>query len=103
MPFLRSFVETLTPVPTPLPLDEVADGGAQNTAPVVRDLDHVLDADPAETGNVDTRLDRDDRALGQHIVDSAGEPRTLVDLEAHPVTEAMGEAIAVAGVLDHRP
>src|SRR5947199_2304710 len=61
MPFLRSFVDTLTPAPSQL--DHVPARDADHLAPVGRELHHVLDPDAADPVYVDPRFDRHDRPL----------------------------------------
>src|SRR5258706_2162822 len=95
IPFLKSFVETLTAAASSSEFDGFFGGGRDHAAPVGRDLDRVLDTNPTETGDVDTWLDRHDGALRDHVVDRACEARTLVDLEAHTVAQAVREALAV--------
>src|SRR3712207_2644784 len=56
IPFLKSFVETLTPASRSFSkLDQFARGGSQDAAPVVRHFDHVLDAHAAEPRDVHAR------------------------------------------------
>src|SRR5512134_1252601 len=108
MPFLKSFVETLTRsapdvvvVRTGLQFDQLARGGADHEAPVGGHLDHVLDAHPAEPRHVDARLDRHDGSRGQGVRgELAPEPRPLVDVEPDPVAEAVREGVTVPGTLD---
>src|SRR5205085_5569594 len=67
MPFLKSFVETLTRS-FRLELDQFARGGADDDAPAVGDLHHVLDPHAADTREVDPGLHRDHRARRERAV-----------------------------------
>ena len=82
--------------------EQLAGRAPQHAAVVPGDVHHVLDPDAAEPRQVDTRLDRDDGAVGQGLL-LGGVPaqeRDLVDLEPEPVAEAVREALAQAGGLD---
>src|SRR5580765_151710 len=100
MPFLKSFVETLTGT-FRSELDQFACGRPDDNTAVVGDLHHVLDPDTAHAREVDPGLNRHHGAGRQRIVLLAAEARRLVDLEADPVPEAVHERVAVARALDH--
>src|SRR4051794_24931524 len=100
MPFLKSFVETLTGS-FRLELDQLARGRPDDDAPAVGDLHHVLDPDAADPREVDPGLDRHDGASRERVVLLASKARRLVDLEPDPVAQAVQERIAVPGPLDH--
>ncbi len=58
---------------------------------------------PQPTGQVDAGLDRDHVPGAQRLLRRGPrQARSLVDLQADAVTEAVAEVLAVAGVLDHR-
>src|SRR4051794_33890746 len=71
-------------------------GPAEDLAGVLGDDDQVLDAHAAAAGDVDARLDRDHVPPRQVRVLAARQPRTLVDLEADAVTEAVAEVVLVS-------
>src|SRR6266550_9280385 len=98
MPFLRSFVETLTR--TPLQLDQLTRGDPDHRTPVVADLDHVLDPDATDAGQVHTRLDRHDGALGELVDLGRSEPGLFVDLQTDAVAETVDEAVPIARLVD---
>src|SRR6266540_406146 len=83
IPFLSSFVETLTcDRPSASQLDQLADGCPDDAAAVVADLHHVLDPYTAEPRYVHTGLHGHHRARRQHIVAAPSEVRPLVDVQA---------------------
>src|SRR6266508_86242 len=82
--------------------EEVLTRPREGPAPVHRHLDHVLDPDPAHTGKVHARLHRHDGAGRERVLAPSAKARPLVDLETHPVAQAVGEVLAEAGGLDHR-
>src|SRR5262245_41350598 len=102
MPFLKSFVETLTGS-FRSELDQLAGGRADDDAAVIVDLHHVLDPHAPDPGQIDAGLDGYHGTGGQRIVLLATEAGRLVDLEADAVTEAVDEGVSVARALDHLP
>src|SRR5262249_42121017 len=72
----------------------------QHLRAVVRDDDEVLDADAAEAGEVDARLDGDDVASLERARILGVQVRQLVHLQAEAVPEAVAEERAEAGRLD---
>src|SRR5437867_4554603 len=93
MPFLRSLVETLTRVPRrmlackcrgrpPTPSrgghEQVPGGSREHARRPFGHLDHVLDADPAQAGEVDTRLYGDHRPRRKRLPVAPAQARALV-------------------------
>src|SRR5215211_5182919 len=74
---------------------------AEVAAAVGLDADQVLDADPEAASDVDARLDRDDVALDELVLGGLSQPRRLVDLDSHAVSQAVAELVAVSGRRDH--
>jgi len=62
--------------------------------------DEVLDTDADGARDVDARLDGDDHPGLQRDLALLGQPRTLVDLDAHAVAEPVAEVLGVAGAVD---
>src|SRR5262245_32177622 len=79
---------------------QVLGGARQHLGLSVRDDHEVLDPDPAEALQVDTRLDCDDVAHGERVGRLEREARRLVHLEPDAVAEAVAELPAEAGGLD---
>src|SRR5437764_2621376 len=74
---------------------------AQHIAARFGNDDQVLDPDAELAREVDPRLDRD-RVAGLELAFRArGEPRVLMDVQAHPVAEPVAEVLAVPRRLDH--
>src|SRR5579863_3802257 len=63
----------------------------------------VLNPDTAHAGQVDTRLDGDGNPVPECTRLGHAQLRRLVDLQPHPVPEAVTEVLAVPGRLDHVP
>src|SRR3546814_4506199 len=103
MPRLRSLVETAAIVGT-FDLQGSRDDGRtrEAAAPGGRDHDGVLDADPADAGEVHAGLDGDDVAVGQASSGGAADPRRLVDVEADAVAGPVQEGVGPAGFGDDR-
>src|SRR3954470_8934026 len=88
MPFLRSLVVATAMVL--LDLDQVAGGMGQRVGAARADEHGVLDADPAPTRQVDTRLDGHGHALDESSRGRARHhERQLVDLQADTVSQPM--------------
>src|SRR3989442_13027106 len=102
IPFFRSFVDTLTRRSSSLQLDQLSRRRADETAAVLMNLHHVLDAGATEPRNIDPRFHGHDRPCGQHVLAISLEVRALVDLEADTVTQSVKEPLTVARVLAHR-
>src|SRR5437764_2095546 len=80
--------------------DEVLADGREDLRPVVGHHDEVLDPHPEASGQVDARFDGDDVPRLKRRLVALGQPRRLVDLEAHAVAEPVAELIAAPGLLD---
>src|SRR6266702_1322926 len=63
----------------------------------------VLNPDAAHAGQVDTRLDGDGNPVPECTRPGHAQRRGLVDLQPHPVAEAMGEVLTMAGRADDVP
>src|SRR5439155_6178161 len=100
MPRFRSLVLTLIAADARSQDHQVLGGSGEDPASLGSDLDHVLDANPAQPLEVDPRLDRDHRPFGQRTVATRPKPRRLVDLQADAVARSMSIPVAVAGFLD---
>ena len=72
----------------------------EDLRPVVLDDDEIFDPDPAEAGQVDAGLDRDDVADRERAPRLLGEARILVHEEADAVAEPVPEGLAEACRLD---
>src|SRR5690349_4044350 len=119
MPFLRSLV-VATSVVSPgylgpnsgfeneqLPRGHGLGGGEQvtgsrGTGPGAN-YQGVLNPDAAPAGQVDTRLDGDGNPVPECTRPRHPHMRCLVDLQPHPVTEAVAEVLAVTGGVDEIP
>src|SRR5690606_28459285 len=97
-PVLKSFTEITGFPPQGLLTNhyKIFGGMCQQFRPVFRDQDVVLDADAAETGDVDARFHGDDHARHEKDVPAHRESRLLVDVQPDAVAGAMAEAVAVA-------
>src|SRR6266487_1330361 len=99
IPFLKSFVETLT-VPVRLQLEQLSRRRAQHAASVVGDLHGVLDANAAQARQVHARFHGDDRPGRELVGELETQPRALVDLQPDAVAEPVGERLSVPRLLD---
>src|ERR1700761_2775016 len=100
MPFFRSLV--LATRRLQLQDQQFPGGRSQESGSVARrHHQHVLDADAALRGQVDTRLDGDRNPVRQFSRSPVPEHRCLVDLQAHSVPESVLEVPGVARRLDH--
>ena len=107
MPLRNWFVETTSATARqssqPTVTRSFGEGGQHLGAVVGGRQNEVLDADAAETREVDAGLDGDDVAGDKRCLTHLGiEPRGLVHLQADAVTEAVAEAIAEPRLLDDR-
>ena len=80
---------------------QLARGCSQQLDPVLMNDHGVLDPNAASPGQVHTRLDRHRDGCGQSLSGEVGaEERSLVDLQANPVAEAMAEVLTEPGIDD---
>src|SRR5439155_598631 len=100
MPRFRSLVLTLIAAGARSQDHQVLGGSGEDPASLSSDLDHVLDANPAQPLEVDPGLDRDHRPFGQRTVAPRPKPRRLVDLQPDAVARSMSIPVAVAGLRD---
>src|SRR5580692_2731758 len=102
MPFFRSFVLATDRLHLRHLKDQQFPGGrSQDSGSVARRHDqYVLDPDAAQSGQVDTRLDGDRNPIAQLTRSSVPKHRSLVDLEADAVPEAVLEMPGMPGRLD---
>src|SRR3954451_14865315 len=81
--------------------DEILRGAREDIPAALRDHDEILDPHAAAAGQVDARLDGDDVARHERIGARPRQARSLVDLHADPVPEAVPEVLYMAGRGDH--
>src|SRR5665648_709501 len=101
MPFLKFAVVTAIGSPS-LQFDQFTRRGAQNARAVGFHDDQVFDSNTAESVQIHTRLDGDDRVLGQHVIASGAHAGEFVDVEADPMAQAVSEVLGEATLRKHR-
>ena len=69
----------------------------------VRNQDHVLDSNAAETRNVHARFDSYNMAGGQHILGIPCKSRSLVDLETDSMSRAVKKLVFVPVLAENLP
>src|SRR5436309_2854832 len=97
MPFFKSLVEMLMTGSQ----DEILGGQGERFAAVRTDDERVLDAYPADAGQVDAGFDGDDVATQQRIIGRRRDPWRFVDFEADAVPGRMRERVGPSRLRDH--